>query len=343
MLWIIFGLMGALAIAFTVWPLTREAARRSALAGGTVLFIAVASVALYAYSGSPGVPSGAAQQPDVDSVADMVASLAARLEQQPDDVGGWQMLARSYMTLGNFPEAVAAYQRLAELESGQNAQTLVDLGIAMAQADGQQLTPRAVAAFHNALALDPNHPEALFYAGIIAFNRGNPSLAADRWEKLLATGPPPEIEQLLRERIAVWRGEAPVAAPAPPPAAPAEPSGAAQTAPVVRAAISVSAEANAALPEDATVFVIARDPAQPSPPIAVTRRRLSEFPAVVELGDGDSMIPGRTLSGFAQFELVARVSLSGSPASQPGDWFGAAIVRPGEQPEIDLAIDERVR
>jgi len=63
---------------------------------------------------------------------------------------------------------------------------------------------------------------------------------------------------------------------------------------------------------------------------------------VVELGNEDSMIPGRELSNFQEFELVARVSLSGSPAAQPGDWYGSMIVRPSEGDEVSLAISRRV-
>jgi cytochrome c-type biogenesis protein CcmH len=125
---------------------------------------------------------------------------------------------------------------------------------------------------------------------------------------------------------------------APAPAAP----GATGAGIVVTADVSVSAAAIAALPADATVFIIARDPAQPSPPIAVTRRRLSELPDVVELGDRDSMIPGRTLSGFAEFELVARVSLSGQPIARTGDWFAAQLVRPAENDAVTLSIATQV-
>ena len=269
----------------------------------------------------------------------MVEALAARLEQQPDDVNGWKMLGRSYMTLGDFGGAVTAFERAVELEDAQNAQTLVNLGVALAQSGGQQLSPRSVSVFENALALDPNHQEALFWSGIGAFNRGDASLAADRWERLLATNPPPEIASIVSQRIAIWRGEQP---PAPVPEAPAAQSATSGDA-VVRASISVTDTASAALPADATLFVIARDPAQPSPPIAVTRRRLAELPATIELGDRDSMIPGRALSGFPEFELVARVSVSGSPAAQPGDWFGSAIVRPSDSTNISLSIAERVQ
>jgi cytochrome c-type biogenesis protein CcmH len=105
----------------------------------------------------------------------------------------------------------------------------------------------------------------------------------------------------------------------------------------------LSDSAAAALPSNGVVFVIARDPAQPVPPIAVSRRMLSDLPTVVELGDGESMVAGRSLSGFDEFELEARVSLSGQPARQPGDWFGAVLVRPAESGSVSLSIDTQVQ
>lgn len=327
------ALMCLLAVAFVVVALLRDSERSLVTPILAVVFVVGLSVGLYSYIGSPDVPSGRGQSPDI---AQMVSSLAARLQAQPDDVNGWKMLGRSYMTLGDYAAAVTAYQKAVELESALNAQTLVDLAIAIAQADGQQLTPRAVSAFENALAIDPNQPQALFYGGIAAFNRGDVTLAADRWERLLSMNPEPEVRAILEERIAVWRGE-PV--PQRTVEAPAAESGGA----VVSASISVAEDARAALPQGATVFVIARDPAQPSPPIAVTRRPLSELPAVVSLGDRDSMIPGRSLSAFSEFELVVRASASGSPAQGPGDWYGSMIVRPSEASAVALTIDTEVR
>lgn len=333
MLWLAMAVMCLVAIAFVIVALLRDSRRQVIIAGVAVTVVVAVSFGLYGWLGNPDVPSGRGQQPDIGL---MVTSLAARLEAQPDDVNGWKMLGRSYMTLGNFAAAVGAYEKAVELESALNAQTLVDLAIAVAQADGQQLTPRAVSAFENALAIDANHPEALFYGGIAAFNRGDKNLAADRWERLLASDPPEEVRAILEERVAVWRGkplpQREAEAPVP------ETSGA-----IVSASISVADNARQALPQGATIFVIARDPAQPSPPIAVTRRTLSELPAVIALSDRDSMIPGRTLSGFAEFELVVRASASGSPAQAPGDWYASTIVRPSESSAVSLTIDTEVR
>ncbi len=328
MLWMLFIVMSLVAIAFAIWPLLKDLPGKTLLVGTSIVLITSSVAGLYYAVGSPHVPSGASQAPDVN---EMVASLAARLQQQPDDVDGWAMLGRSYMTLGTYTEAARAYDSAVQLESAQNAQTLVALGVALVEGNQRQITPRAVSMFENALAIEPNNPEALFWGGISAYQSGNPSLAADRWELLLGTNPPEQVRDVLQERIAEWRGEPP----------PATTPAAAST--VVVAAVSLSADARAKLPADATIFIIARDPAQPSPPIAVTRRLLSELPFAVELGDQESMIPGRNLSAFAEFEMIARASVSGNPIAQTGDWFGSTIVRPAENRKVALSISEQVR
>ncbi|MCI5046947.1 MAG: c-type cytochrome biogenesis protein CcmI [Aquisalinus sp.] len=61
----------------------------------------------------------AAQQMTADQqsqmIEGMVAGLAARLEENPDDLAGWRMLARSYTTLGQTEEARRAYQEVLRL------------------------------------------------------------------------------------------------------------------------------------------------------------------------------------------------------------------------------------
>ena len=54
------------------------------------------------------------------------------------------------------------------------------------------------------------------------------------------------------------------------------------------------------------------------------------------------MVAGRPLSGYSEFEVVARVSLSGGPAAQSGDWFGSLIVTANSGQTVDLVIDQKV-
>lgn len=332
MLWLVFGIMLLAAASIVLWPLYRKDYR---LPGGylvaMILVIASASV-LYVRIGSPGAQSSSGELPGVD---EMVQSLADRLAENPDDLAGWKMLGRSYLQLRRFPEAVQAFERAVEMESARDGQTLADLGEAILMNDGNSLGGRAGQLFESAIAVSPNNQKALFYAGMAAIDRGDPGLAADRWETLLATSPPAEIQDILRQRIAELRGE-------PPPAPPA-PAAATGAGPVVAVNVQLGETAAASVRPDATVFVIARDPAQPSPPIAAVRRKVSELPVIVPLSDSDAMIPGRVPSAFPQLEIVARVSVSGQPVAQPGDWFGSEVIATAENRESSIVIDQQVR
>ena len=347
--WIVLVALCLVALGFGVWPLYRESRRLTPLLATVIVFTVALSLGLYNHVGSPDVRSAGVHSDELPDMDAALASLQQRLAGNPDDVNGWKMLARSQMMLKRFDDAVTSYERVMELEDGRNAQTLVDLALAVLSRDGSAIEGRTAALIESALALDPNNPAALFYSGVASANRGDTDLAASRWEILLGLNPPPEIRSIIEKRVAEWRGT-PVESPQTPVAqdTPSAADSADTQAPatdpdaVVTARVSLSDNAIAAIAADANVFIIARDPAQPSPPIAVNRVRLSELPAVISLGDAQSMVAGRSLSGFEEFELLARVSLSGSPAATSGDWFGSLIVRPAENPSVYLAIDQQV-
>jgi len=324
-LWVVLILLCFLALAFVVWPLYRSSGRLTPVLAAVIVVTIGLSAALYQEIGNPGVPSGAGTTPPVD---DMVVALKDRLEDNPDDVNGWILLGRSYQSMNQYDEAIAAFEKAIALEQGQNAETLVGLGIALLEQQRGEASDRSTRLFENALALDPNNPNALFYAGGAAARSGDTALAAERWEKLLQQGTPPEVRELLLRKISEWRG-------LPPPTVEQEqPDG------LVSINIAISAAALSDLPAEATVYVIARDPAQPSPPIAVTPRRLSQLPMVVALSDSDAMGAGRPLSAFTEFEIVVRVSISGSPMAQSGDWSGSVLVNTDDSRSIDLIIDQ---
>jgi cytochrome c-type biogenesis protein CcmH len=329
-LWLWIGIMCVAGTLFVAWPLYRQQRSLTPPVAASVVVIIAISLGLYAYQGRPNLPSasGDAGPPDIEA---MVASLASRLQDSPDDVDGWKMLGRSYMTLQDFGRAVSAYERAVELEESQNAQTLTDLGAAILERDRTGIEGRTSALFESALALEPNNPSALFYGGIAALNRGDKALAIERWEFLLSLNPPDNIRGVLEQRIAEWRGESSDM-----------PSSPVNGAEIVTASVTVPEAVVASLPGNASVFIIARDPAQPSPPIAVTRRQLAELPATVSLGDADAMIPGRNLSMFNEFEIVARVSVSGQPVAQSGDWYASALVRPADDNTVTLLLDQQV-
>jgi len=325
--WLILILLCLLALGFVVWPLYRSSGRLTPVLAVVIVVTVGLSAALYHSIGQPGVPSGAGSNADS---ADAVAALAKRLEKQPNDTDGWIMLGRSYQAMQEYEQAIAAFEKAFELGQGKNPETMVALAIALMEQQGGQVSDRASRLFENALALDPNNANALFYSGGAAAQRGDTELAADRWEILLGMETPPEIRDLLQRKINEWRG-------LPPPSMDVAPL---QEPAIVSVNLSLSDAASAAMPGDATVFVIARDPAQPSPPVAVVPLRLSELPAIVAMNDKNAMMQGRPLSGFEEIELVARVSMSGGASAQSGDWFGTLIVKANTGQTVDLVIDQ---
>lgn len=58
-----------------------------------------------------------ATAPTADEIAARIRGLEERLERTPDDLAGWKMLGRSYMTQGRYMEAVGAYSRAAQIDA----------------------------------------------------------------------------------------------------------------------------------------------------------------------------------------------------------------------------------
>ncbi len=130
----------------------------------------------------------------------MVGGLAARLEENPDDLEGWIMLGRSYRVIGDTQKSISAFSKAAEM-----APQDVETQIAYAQARLASLDQSKSLIddeTHKVLtkinSLDGNQPFALFFLGVTAQQRGNKSAARQYWEKALAVLPPegPEAAQV---------------------------------------------------------------------------------------------------------------------------------------------------
>lgn len=97
------------------------------------------------------------------------------------------------------------------------------------------------------------------------------------------------------------------------------------------------------LPGNPTVYVVARGPGS-FIPLAVKSFPLQELPALVELGDGDSMLPSRAISTASTIEVSAHISLTGEAARRKGDWFGyAGPPSAGDLNRYSVTIDQPVR
>jgi cytochrome c-type biogenesis protein CcmH len=120
----------------------------------------------------------------------MVESLAARLKDQPDDVEGWRMLARSYRVLGDAEKAAEAAGQVARRRPGDAAAQLDYAEALLAlERDDAPLSAAAIAQLQRVAELDADNPEALYFLGRAAAEQGEPERARAYWQRLLAQIP----------------------------------------------------------------------------------------------------------------------------------------------------------
>ena len=311
-------------------PVTRD---RGALVGLLVV-LPLAAIGLYAWLGNPGaLGEGPRQAVTRDDVDRMVASLAAKLEKEPDNLQGWAMLARSYKVLHRPEDARRAFEKALPVVE-QDPQLLADYADLLASQNGGNLDGRPEQLVNMALKLDPNHMQSLWLAGTAAFNRKDYRKAAEIWDRALVQLPPESDDaKMLTNIIAEARDKGGIKAPAAAAASGAFVAGRVELAPALKAKAS---------PDD-TVFILARGDGAPMP-VAVLRARVADLPIDFRLDDSNAVMPGRTISTARTLNVEARVSRSGNAQSLPGDLSGtiAAPVKPGTR-NLRLRIDTVVR
>ena len=279
-----------------------------------------------------------AQQPSQPpgSIEDMVAKLAERLQQQPDDLKGWVMLARSYAIMKRYSESEAAYATALRL-GGENADLLTDYADAMVMADGGAFNDESAALLTRALELEPDNLKGLWLAGHWKNQSGAYQEAIDYWQRAAAKLPPDSKDvAVITGQISELQAKLGIdAEPAPAPAASVAAAGAGQGASLtVQVTLDPNVAATAA-PQD-TVFIFARAAQGPRMPLAIVRTQVKDLPATVTLDDSMAMTPQMVLSKFDQVTVGARVSKSGGAMPVSGDLQG--MVSP-----IDTQTSEPIR
>jgi cytochrome c-type biogenesis protein CcmH len=323
--------------------------RRTALAIGIALPVCAALI--YSQLGNPeavvapGMAADTAQGVSPEQVAAMVKRLEARLEKEPQDATGWALLARSYVVMQRYPEAVAAYARAAALLPN-NADVLADYADAVAMSKGRRLDDESIPLLERALKIDPMQWKALALAGTAAFERKDYKTAISYWEKLQSRAEPgSEFARSLASTIQEARelggikataGTAELTAAAPSGASPA--TGDAS----VKGTVSLSGKLAGKTNPDDTVFVFARAADGPRMPLAIIRRQVKDLPLTFSLDDSMSMSPEMKLSKFKQVVIGARISKSGNAAPQSGDLQGMSkTVNVGDN-NVAIVVDSLV-
>lgn len=363
----ITNLENSLAMDLSAEQKHNESSRSGYVAAGLIaLFLPIASGALYLHLGTPqGVDTETmhaqalaerqqqqqTQQPP--ALTELLPNLEKKLEANPEDLDGWKLLGKSYLTIGEFSNAKRALTRAYNLEKN-DPELLSQLAEATAMDKGGDLSGKASKFLDDALALDPEHKQSLWLKAIASQQAGKHEDAIARFENLRSgvignADALASIDEMINQsRNALGLPVKSSAETAQNETSESERSSTTdadnnEQSPTAALSITVdiTEQAKANVNPDDSVFVFARASKGPPMPLAVSRHTVSELPVSIVLDDTMAMIPDMTLSRFPSVTVGARVSKSGNAIAQAGDWFTEKNnVVVADSPKLVLTIDQ---
>ena len=337
--------MVAVALAVLLLPLVRQGRKSGRSRGVFAVALLIALVlplgtgALYLLVGTPAALNGVAAEAAAPiSMQQALAELRTHLQQQPDDLQGWMLLAQTSSMLRQPADARDAFDHALKLAPN-NAEAMIGWAEndSMTRSD-HRIEGRALELLKRAVQLHPDSQRGLWLLGISNFQRGEYREAAATWRLLQPQlEPGSNVAKAVAEQIAVAdarAGGAPAGAPSSSAAATA-PQGAALQ---VQVALAPALK-NKLAPGDA-LFVYARAENGPPMPLAVAKLDPAQLPTTVTLTDAMAMTPAFKLSSVERVFVGARISHSGQPVAQPGDLEGdAGVVAVDRKTPVKISID----
>lgn len=308
-----------------------------ALGYGVAALLPVAALGLYAWLGQPAsltataglhaapARAGMATAPAEHDFTRLIQQVEEKARANPEDGEAWALLARSYAFMERWPEAVEAYETAMRLLP-RDAAVLSGYAEAEAIAKGRVLSDKTKELVRQALAIDPDDLKGLELAAIQAYQEGRFSEAGRDFRRLHQLLPPDSDyaqEILAAQQEAERLSGASVPGDAGPASSPRADNPVAATVPgaTIQGSIDISPALKSRLEKTDVLFLFARSGAG-GPPVAAIRASAGELPFAFELDDSTAMAPGNALSDHKRVMLVARLSRSGNPMAQPGDFEG---------------------
>ena len=273
------------------------------------------------------------QPPDLETA---VQNLKQKLENNPNDLEGQMLYARSMIRLQRFTEAVAAMEKAYQL-APDNAAVITDLAEALAYQSGTgNFLGRPEELLAQALQIDPNQQKAMWLQGINYFEKGQFDEANTLWSRLLPMVESENIRNMLSQQINEARSQLGV------PLLAAENDASIVVKPVVKLSITLSDAYKTQLQDKpATLFVFARQ--TDGPPMPIAARRMDppfKFPLNLALSDVHSLNQNIKLSAVDFINVSAKLSFSGSATPADDDIISDSVpAETGSEEVIHLHID----
>src|SRR5690606_29108125 len=114
----------------------------------------------------------------------LIAQLAALMAENPDDVEGWRLLGRSYVSLGDYTRARQAFEEAWRRVLNPDNDLKLSLAEAYVLEDQTTIAGPVGDLIEEVLAEEPNNPKALWYGGQRALGIGDNAAARARLTRL---------------------------------------------------------------------------------------------------------------------------------------------------------------
>ncbi|MGI9524891.1 MAG: c-type cytochrome biogenesis protein CcmI [Hyphomicrobiaceae bacterium] len=188
--------------------LDQSQCRRSNVGVATVASVIIVSCAVGGYLafGSPGQPARphaprVAADPSKLPVDELIARVEARLQQQPDDAKGWDVIAPVYLRRQKFEKAAYAYQRAIAL-NGESPRRLAQFAESVLGATHGLVTGDVKRAYERLLMLKADYLPAHFWLSVWHEQQGDTDSAAAAYRKLSARNDlPAAMRGMIDERL----------------------------------------------------------------------------------------------------------------------------------------------
>jgi cytochrome c-type biogenesis protein CcmH len=303
---------------------------------------------MYAVMGQPLALNPAALQADAgqgsdispEKMTEMATALTRRLQDEPNQVDGWIMLARVQRAREQFDESDVAFRKALALSKDDNL--AIEHAEVLAQKNQGNFAGQPWAIIQRVLTVDPQHLNALLLAGSASYSELNYRSALRFWERAREVIEPvspeaPELDRAIaqtREKMglppAPSRSNAMASVQGQPNTNSAN-NGAsvsnnsagasnnqASTARITGRVSVIKELADKVAPTD-TVFVFATPVSGSRMPLAIVRTTADKLPFDFVLDDSTAMNPAAKLSSMTEVTVKVRISKSGQAIAQPGD------------------------
>jgi cytochrome c-type biogenesis protein CcmH len=271
-------------------------------------------------------------------LAQAIKQLEALANQNSNDAQAWIKLGAALVMAHRIDQSISTYQHAYDITHGQVIDAVTGLAEALLTTRTEAAFTRASGLLDDALRMQPNNPKALWYGGMVALQLNNLTVARERFRNMLTlNGLPANLRGMLEREVQDLDQQ--LGTPSPGTAA------AASSAHSIIVNVKLDPKLKDQIKSPMTLFILARDPNQPGPPLAVQRHMATEIPVTVELSKANAMLATRTIEGVDAVEVVARLSASGTPMQQSGDYAGSvqySFSKQGAHGVVTIEINHQV-